>query len=72
MRCHVFYGSEPRLPVKLGSDAVKCPMALDLVFWLRWVSTLSRVRNSSPYLPAEVGYGATTCHMASDFASRLS
>jgi hypothetical protein len=32
MRCHVFYGSEPRLPVKLGSDAAKCPMALDLAF----------------------------------------
>jgi hypothetical protein len=71
MRCHVFYASKPHLPVKLGSGAAKCAMALDLAFWLRWASTLSRIRSSRPYLPAEVGYGATKCLMASNFASRL-
>jgi hypothetical protein len=42
-RCHVSYGSEPRLPIEVGSSAATCPIAPDLASRLRWASTLPRV-----------------------------
>jgi hypothetical protein len=41
--CHMLYGSGPRLPVELGSNAATCPMAPDLASQLRWAPTLPRV-----------------------------
>jgi hypothetical protein len=35
-RCHMSYGSGPRLPAKVGSGAATCPMAPDLASRLRW------------------------------------
>jgi hypothetical protein len=43
-RCHVSYGSGPRLPEEVGSGATKYPMALDLTSRLRWASALPRIQ----------------------------
>jgi hypothetical protein len=39
-RCHVSYGSGPRLLVEVGSGAATCPMAPDLASRLRWAPAL--------------------------------
>jgi hypothetical protein len=41
-RCHVPYGSGPRLPAEVDSSAATCPMALDLASRLRWAPVLPR------------------------------
>jgi hypothetical protein len=42
-RWHVSYGSGPRLPAEVSSDAAKCHITLDLASWARWAPTLLRV-----------------------------
>jgi hypothetical protein len=42
-RYHVPYGSEPHLPAEAGSNAAKCPMALDLASRLRWAPALPHI-----------------------------
>jgi hypothetical protein len=42
-RCHVSYGSGPRLPAKVSSDAATCPMISDLTSRLRWTLALTHV-----------------------------
>jgi hypothetical protein len=59
-RCHVPYSSEPHFPVKVGSDAVTCPMASDLISQLRWAPALSRVLWLRT-LPPNQG-GSRCCH----------
>jgi hypothetical protein len=59
-RCYVPYSSGPHLPVKVGSDAVTCPMASDLTSQLRWAPTLSRVLWLRT-LPPDQG-GSRCCH----------
>jgi hypothetical protein len=57
-RCHVYYGSRPRLPSGVGSGAATCPMTLDLPSRLRWAPMLSCVlwlRTSPP------GWGGLRC-----------
>jgi hypothetical protein len=71
MRCHVPYGSEPRLLTEMASSAAMCPMALDLTSRMRWAPVLPHAHNSRLHLPAEVGSGAVTCYMAPDLASQL-
>jgi hypothetical protein len=58
------YGSEPHLPVEVGSGVATCPMALELASRLRWAPALPRVLwlRSSP--PGLVGSGAVTCPRA--------
>jgi hypothetical protein len=46
-RCHVSYGSEPRLLTEVVFGAATCPMAPDLTSRLRWTPTLPRV----PWIP---------------------
>jgi hypothetical protein len=43
-RCHVSSGSGPRHPVKVGSDAITCPVAPDHTTLLRWAPMLPRVQ----------------------------
>jgi hypothetical protein len=56
-RCHVLYGSEPRIPAEVGSSAATCTMAPDLIFQLRWVPALPRVLSLHPI----VWYRIWTC-----------
>jgi hypothetical protein len=42
-RCHVSYGSGPRLPAEVSSNAAMCPMAPNLTSRLRWSQALPRV-----------------------------
>jgi hypothetical protein len=42
-RCHVPYGSKPRLLAEVSSGVTMCPMALELASRLRWALTLPRI-----------------------------
>jgi hypothetical protein len=50
-RCHVPYGSRPRHPTKVGSDAATCPVALNLITLRRWTLALPHVQwlRTSPH-----------------------
>jgi hypothetical protein len=41
--CHVPYSSGRHFPIKVGSDAVTCPMPPDLTSQLRWAPTLPHI-----------------------------
>jgi hypothetical protein len=50
-RCHMPYGSGPRLLTEVGSSIAMCPMAPGLASWLKWALALPRalwLRTSPP------------------------